>query len=336
MKALVYNGIENVEMKELEYPVCGDDDIIVKNLYAGICGSDLAAYRHGGDDVLIFAGSEFGHEMVSEVVEVGKNVKDIEVGQIVYPYPVNAKGDPMRAATVGGFSEYVHIPNCKLGHSVFHVDPQIPAKVAAMIEPFTVGAHAAKLAEPSAGKKAVVFGAGIIGMSSAIALKYAGAEKIMVVDISDFRLNMAKELGFEICNSSSENLKDKGAEVMGTVESMFGKLLDVDIYIDAVGIASIPQTYQECGKTDSILSVVGVHHQPREIDLRTLTYNQQKIVGSAGYDMDDVKTVMEIMKSGEFKLEALITHEFAQQDFSEAIAQASNANESEKVVIKYD
>lgn len=335
MKALIYKGPKSIEMQEIETPICGDNDIIVKNLYAGICGSDVAAYHHGGDDVLIFNGSEFGHEMVSEVVEVGKNVKGIEIGEIVYPYPGTAKDDPMRAATVGGFSEYVLIPNCQLNHSVFHVDPKISTKVAAMIEPFTVGARAAKLAEPSVEKKAIVFGAGIIGMSAAIALKHAGLEKIMVVDVSNFRLNKAKELGFEICNSSTENLKDKGTEVMGIVKSMFGEFLDVDIYIDATGIAAIPQTYQEFGKSGSILSVVGVHHQPREIDLMTLTYNQQKIVGSAGYDFDDVKTVMEIMKSEQFDLENLVSHEYDQEDLEEGILKASDANSSLKVLIKY-
>ena len=125
MKAFVYYGHEDIRLEDLPDPVCGESDIVVKNLYAGICGSDVSAYLHGGDDVLIYKEYEFGHEMVSEVIEVGKNVKDIQVGDRVYPYPMTAKGNPMRAATVGGFSEYIHIPDCKLNHSVFKVDEQI-------------------------------------------------------------------------------------------------------------------------------------------------------------------------------------------------------------------
>lgn len=115
MKAAIYYGQKDVRLEELETPVAGDNDIVVKNLYASICGTDVAVYTHGphtGHRITV--GSEFGHEMISEVVQVGKNVKDIEPGMIVYPYPRLAKGDPKRAGTVGGFSEYVLIPNAEL------------------------------------------------------------------------------------------------------------------------------------------------------------------------------------------------------------------------------
>ena len=92
--------------------MAGDNDIVVRNLYASICGTDVAVYNHGPNmGHRITVGGEFGHEMVSEVVQVGDNVKDIHVGDRVYPYPRLAKGDPKRSGTVGGFSEYVLIPN---------------------------------------------------------------------------------------------------------------------------------------------------------------------------------------------------------------------------------
>ena len=337
MKAFIYYGKEDIRLEELPNPVCGDNDIVIKNLYAGICGSDVSAYRHGGDDVIIFKNHEFGHEMVSEVVEVGKNVEGIEVGDRVYPYPMTVKGNPMRAATVGGFSELIHVPDCKLEHSVFKVDEAISTKEAAMIEPFTVGFHAAKQGKPAVGKKAIVFGSGMIGTAAAIGLKVAGVEQIMVVDISDFRLGIVNELGFEICNSANEDLKEKAGAYFGTIPNTFapGESLDVDIYIDATGIAPIPKTFQAVGKKDSVLVVVGVHHQPREIDLLTLTYNQQVIVGSAGYDMDDVRDVLNMMKSKKFNLETIITHEYQQDDLEQAIFKAMDANETLKVVIKY-
>ncbi len=78
MRAAIYNGQKNVLLTERETPKAGDNDIVVRNLYASICGTDVAVYLHGpntGHRVTI--GGEFGHEMVSEVVQVGKNVKDI-------------------------------------------------------------------------------------------------------------------------------------------------------------------------------------------------------------------------------------------------------------------
>ena len=86
--------------------------------------------------------------MICEVVQVGKNVRGIEMGMIVYPYPRLAKGDPKRAGTVGGFSEYVLIPNAELGKQVYVIPAKIPVREACLIEPFTVGFRAAHRAEP--------------------------------------------------------------------------------------------------------------------------------------------------------------------------------------------
>ena len=138
MRAAIYYGQKNVSIKELEIPQAGDNDIVIRNLYASICGTDVAVYMHGpntGHRVTV--GGEFGHEMVSEVVQVGKNVKEIHVGERVYPYPLLAKGDPKRAGTTGGFSEYVLIPNAQLNKLVYAVPDQISSKTACLIEPFT-------------------------------------------------------------------------------------------------------------------------------------------------------------------------------------------------------
>ena len=184
MKGFIYQGPQHIEMKEIPLPSCGDNDIIVKNIYSGICGSDVTAYKQDGASMRIYPGYEFGHEMVSRVVEVGKNVEDIQVGDRVYPYPMFAKDDTKRSATVGGFSEYVHIPNCKLNHSVYKIDDSISDKVAALMEPFTVGARAAVLSDPKPGQNAIVFGAGVIGMAAAITLKHLGCDKVMLVNRS--------------------------------------------------------------------------------------------------------------------------------------------------------
>ena len=76
MRAALYNGKKSIEMTELPTPEAGENDIVVKNIYASICGTDVAVYEHGpGTGHRITVGSEFGHEMVSEVFQVGKNVK---------------------------------------------------------------------------------------------------------------------------------------------------------------------------------------------------------------------------------------------------------------------
>ena len=97
MKAAIYNG-----QGDIETPVCGDHDVLIRNLFASVCGSDVSAFLHGPGAHRISPGSEFGHEVVSEVAAVGRSVKGVEVGQRVYPYPLLARGDTSRAGTLWG------------------------------------------------------------------------------------------------------------------------------------------------------------------------------------------------------------------------------------------
>jgi len=112
MRAALYMGQKNIEMADLPVPVCGENDILLKNIYASVCGTGVAVYMHGpGTGHRVTVGGEFGHEMVSIVSQAGSNVKDLKVGDRVYPYPRLVKGDTKRAGTAGGFSEYVLAPD---------------------------------------------------------------------------------------------------------------------------------------------------------------------------------------------------------------------------------
>ncbi len=98
------------------------------------------------------------HETVSEVVEVGESIKEVKVGDRIYLYPLYAKNDTKRAGTLGGFSEYMLLPKARLNHSYYMVPTEICDEVASLIEPFTVGGHAAKQGNPKQGEKAVIYG----------------------------------------------------------------------------------------------------------------------------------------------------------------------------------
>ncbi len=86
--------------------------------------------------------------MISEVVDVGENVKDIKVGQIVYLYPLTVRGDSSCSATVGGFSKYILCPNAKLNQTVYLIDDKMSLKTSSLIEPFVVGTCAARCSRP--------------------------------------------------------------------------------------------------------------------------------------------------------------------------------------------
>lgn len=336
MKTAIYNGKRNILLTESETPVAGDNDIVVRNLYASICGTDVAVYTHGpGTGHRITVGGEFGHEMVSEVVQVGKNVKEIHVGDRVYPYPRLAKGDPGRAGTVGGFSEYVLIPNAELNKQVYPVSEIISSKEASLIEPFTVGCRAARRSEPKQGDKAIVFGAGTIGIAAAIALQYFGCYKVMICDHSDFRLKKAEKLGFAVCNNGREDIMTTAVSYFGEAQSLKGITADVDIYIDAAGAETILDIYQDMGKIVSRMVVVAVLAGKRPVDILAMTFAQHALIGSGGYFPEDVQDVMKIMESGRWDIESIITHEYPWEKLPEAIEKASEVEEALNVVIRY-
>lgn len=336
MKAAIYIGKHNIKMTNIPTPECGENDVLLKNIYASICGTDVAVYQHGSQTGhRIAVGGEFGHEMSSVVVKVGKNVKDIHVGDRVYPYPRTVKGDSKRAGTVGGFSEYVLAPNAKLNDGIYIIPDEISDKTAALIEPFTVGTRAARRSYPKNGEKAVVFGCGTIGIAAAIALEYFGCSKVMLADVSDFRLNIAKDLGFEVCNSKTENMKEKAKQFFGTANSIHGETADVDIYIDAAGANEIIGEYQDMGKIESRLVVVAVLAGMRPINVLDMTYSQHAIIGSGGYTREDVDDVFAVMKSKKWDIERIITNEYLWEQLPQAIEKASDSQHSFNVVIKY-
>lgn len=337
MRAALYKGAGAIELTQLPDPVCTDDGVILKNCYASICGTDVAVYKHGtGMGHRITIGGEFGHEVVCRVVQVGKNVKDIQVGDRVYPYPRLVTGDPKRAGTIGGFSEYIGAPRAQLGREVYAVSDKISDREAALIEPFTVGCRSARRAFPREGEKAIVFGAGTIGIAAAISLQYFGCSKVMICDHSDYRLRIAKQLGFEVCNNGKEDLKARAIEVFGEAAGYKGKTADADIYIDAAGADSIFAYYQENGKIDSRMVVVAVGSSMRQIDMLGMTFGQLAVIGSGGYNPEDVADVMRIMESGTWDIEKLITHEYPWEELEEALRMAGDADQALNVIIRYE
>ena len=336
MKAALYQGVHNIEIAELPNYECEDNAIILKNIYSSICGTDVAVYQHGtGLGHRITIGGEFGHETVCRVSAVGRNVTDVKVGERVYPYPLFVTGDKKRAGTIGGFSEYIYCPNPAWGNSIYHVDESISDKAAALIEPFTVGCRAARRALPGKGQKGIVFGAGTIGISAAIALKYFGCEQVVICDFSEFRLAICKELGFDTYNNESDPELSGLTEIVGKSMGVNGHAVDCDIWIDAAGADAVLTAYEKYGKYNSKMVLVAVGKNKREVDILGLTFGQKSITGSGGYTPEDVEDVLNIMKSGKWDIEKLITHEYPLDDLATAIEKASDVEKALNVIIHF-
>ena len=117
MKCAIYNAIKNVTVEERPIPKVSDNDVLIKVLKAGICGSDVGIYFHGGENYGVFPGSQFGHEFVGIVVEKGKNVsEDIKLQSKVFVDPVMSQPYGVAGSVMAGaFSEYALVSNAKTG-----------------------------------------------------------------------------------------------------------------------------------------------------------------------------------------------------------------------------
>jgi L-iditol 2-dehydrogenase len=221
MKVAVMNGIGKMGYTTKPIPVPEDEEVLVKLEYVGICGSDMHYYENGRiGDYIVEPPFVLGHEPGGTVVEVGKKVKYLKPGDRVALEPGKTCGkckfcregkynlcpDVVFFATPpvdGVFQEYVAHPETLC----FKLPDNVSTLEGALIEPLSVGFHAARQGDAHAGQCAVVFGAGCIGLVSMMALKACGVSKVYVVDIMEKRLEKAMELGATgVINAGQEDI----------------------------------------------------------------------------------------------------------------------------------
>ncbi|AVP65224.1 alcohol dehydrogenase [Clostridium botulinum] len=224
MKVAVMLGIGKIQLEERQIPKVKEDEVLVKLEYVGICGSDLHYYETGAiGDFVVEPPFVLGHEPGGTVVEVGKNVKHLKVGDRVALEPGKTCGhcefcktgrynlcpDVVFFATPpvdGVFQEYV----AHEADLCFKLPDNVSTMEGALIEPLAVGFHAAMQGNAKAGQTAVVMGAGCIGLVTMMALKAMGVSKVYVVDIMEKRLQKALELGADgVINGSTTNVVEE-------------------------------------------------------------------------------------------------------------------------------
>lgn len=224
MKVAVMNGIGKMGFEERDIPQPRADEVLVKLEYVGICGSDLHYYETGAiGDYVVEPPFVLGHEPGGVVVEVGANVQHLKVGDRVALEPEKTCGhcefckqgkynlcpDVVFFATPpvdGVFQEYV----AHEADLCFKLPENVSTLEGALIEPLAVGFHAAIQGDAHLGQKAVVMGAGCIGLVSMMALKARGVSEVYVVDIMEKRLEKAMELGATgVINGAKEDVLER-------------------------------------------------------------------------------------------------------------------------------
>ena len=223
MKAAVLHGNRDLRYEEWETPVCGPDDVKVRVRATGICGSDVPRVLHNEAH---FYPIVLGHEFSGDVVEVGSNVTTLQIGDTVSGAPLLPcmkcsdcqQGNYslcrhysfIGSRKQGSFADYVVMPQ----QNAVKYNPSIPYEQAAMFEPSTVALHGVLQGNYRGGGNVAVVGCGTIGIFTAQWARIFGARQLVVFDVDDSRLQLAKRMGAdETINTREENWRERAMEL---------------------------------------------------------------------------------------------------------------------------
>ncbi|MGX1163560.1 L-iditol 2-dehydrogenase [Arthrobacter sp. SLBN-100] len=345
MRAVIYKGPQDIVLEERPMPTIGPKDVLVKNMRTGICGTDTSAYMRGGDDLSIFPGNEIGHEFVSEVVEVGAEVDDerITPGLRVWVEPLKSKrlgeGRPRLeiSTSAGGMSQYISIHDAAIDYNLFPLPDAVSWDQGVIVEPFSVANHGVNIARPKPGERALIYGAGAIGLGVLANLRAKGIEDVVVCDVVQKRLDVVAKMGGIPVDANEIQPLEFVLDRFGSVEDMLANPKpDVDMFFDAAGAPHALQDYIRGGKPDSRMVVIAVSAATNTVEIPQSAFvmSELNILGSMAFTPTDIKEVIDYIATGTYDPTPVITHHFAQEDAAKALETAAkNKDQTIKVVV---
>ena len=329
MKAVVLRGPNDFGPQEIEKPIIGSDELLLKMERAAICGTDIRILE-GKKTKDVRYPSVIGHEICGTIAEVGAAVKGFAVGEKVSIANVIPCGSCdsclsgrenacMNRTAIGyqydgGFEEYVRIPaTCIAAGNVVKLPDSVSFTAGALIEPLACCIRGLHNAGTGFNDTVLVIGAGPIGLMHLQLAKIAGASKVIVSEPNAYRREKATILGANlVVDPTSENL----AEIIARETNSKG----VDVIIVAIGVpALVNDTLKLCKKGGTVCLFAGFAGTGAcTIEVNTIHYNEINVCGSTAYRRSDYLAAAEMVKAGKINLDEIATHVYALDDFVEA------------------
>ncbi|MEU3338508.1 zinc-binding dehydrogenase [Streptomyces sp. NPDC006668] len=341
MKSVKTGAQNHIDLVDVERPVPGPKDVLVRIRACGICGTDTFFLHIGG----MPAGADgsmrsipLGHEPAGEIVEVGAEVTDLKAGDRVV---VNPQGVPSGIIGCGGehgaMSEYLLLEDAEIGKTVAVFPDTVPFDVAALNEPMAVARHCVNRSEARPADKVVVFGAGPIGLGATIWLKLRGVQHVVVADVIPERLETALAVGADaVINSATEDVTARLTELHGEAANALGQpRAGTDIYIDAAGVAAVFNATVDAAKWGAKLVMVAVQKKGADIDLGGMLRSELTLIASQGYPTEIFEVTPEIVEHHE-RFAKLISHRVPFTEAERAFELAMTPGAAEKVVVTFD
>src|SRR5712691_183840 len=326
-------------LEDVPAPEPGINDVKVRVLCTGICGTDLHIYDwNDWARSTIRVPLVIGHEFSGEVVEVGSNVADLHAGDIVSGEGhvicgrcrnclagrrhLCAHTQGVGVNRAGAFAEYIVVPMMNVWK---HTQP-VPLEVAAIFDPFGNAVHTA-LSFPVLGEDVLVTGAGPIGIMGAAVAKFAGARNVVITDVNPYRLELAKKVGIPVTvNAKDTRLKE--------VQQQLGMKEGFDVGLEMSGSPNAFCEMLENMSHGGKIAMLGIPAASMSINWKHVIFNMLTIKGIYGREMFETWYKMSVMLESGLDISAVITHRFPWQDFEQGFEVMRSGN-SGKVILDW-
>jgi threonine 3-dehydrogenase len=340
MKALVKRKPEaGLWLEDVPVPEIGINDVLIEVLRTGICGTDVHIFNWDAwAQKTIPLGMVVGHEFVGRIVDMGSNVKDFRLGDIVSGEGhvvcgrcrncmagrrhlcMETKGIGVNRP--GAYAEYISLPMT----NVWHHDPSIPLDVAAIFDPLGNAVHTA-LSFPVLGEDVLVTGAGPIGIMAAAVVRHAGARYVVITDVNPYRLELAQKVRPTLVLDARTQSINDAQNKLGMKEGF-----DVGLEMSGNPAAFRDMLANMChgGK----IAMLGIPAEEMPIDWKTVVFNMITIKGIYGREMYETWYKMTVMIQSGLDIDPVITHRLDYADFQQGFAAMRSGN-SGKVILKW-
>ncbi|MBI4909273.1 MAG: L-threonine 3-dehydrogenase [Acidobacteria bacterium] len=340
MKALVKAKSEpGLWLHDIPTPDYGINDVLIQVLRTGICGTDLHIFNWDAwAQKTIPVPMAIGHEFVGRVAAVGSNVTAFKPGEIVSGEGHVVCGlcrncmagrRHLCAHTMGvgvnrpgAFAEFVSVPMA----NVWRHNPGIDLDVASIFDPFGNAVHTA-LSFPVLGEDVLITGAGPIGIMGAAVVRHAGARHVVITDINDHRLALARKVGV----SAAVNVK---TTKLADVQKELGMAEGFDVALEMSGQPAAFRDLLANMAHGGRIALLGIPSTPIEIDWNTVIFNGLTIKGIYGREMYETWYKMTVMLESGLKIDPVITHRYHYTDFEKGF-QAMREGNGGKVVLTW-
>ena len=341
MKALVKSRPEpGLWLEDVPEPTIGINDVLIRVLRAGICGTDLHIYNWDEwAQRTIPVPMVIGHEFVGEIVETGANVNDFHKGDIVSAEGhvvcgrcrnclagrrhlcAHAKGVGVNRP--GAFADFISVPMTNIWHHKENVD----LDVAAIFDPFGNAVHTA-LSFPVLGEDVLITGAGPIGIMAAAVVRHSGARYIVITDVNPHRLELARKMGVTLAVNTSET-------PLSEVQRQLGMQEGFDVGLEMSGNAAAFREMLANMSHGAKIAMLGIPSKEIAIDWNLVVFNMLTIKGIYGREMYETWYKMTVMLESGLDIRPVITHRFSYKDFEKGF-EPMRAGTSGKVVLEFN